>query len=248
MQLHLSRFITQSPAANLDRMDAECAEAAAHGAELCVFPESFLHGYTRRLDPAVARTRFAAASAAHPDTAFMFGSFTEAGRNRMTLWQGGRERARYDKVHLFAPNGEFELWQPGDRYVTVRLGDWTLGLFNCNDLRFPEQARALRLEGGADLLLGVAWWPWRRDHVMRTLLRARAIENGCFAAICTIAASEWEGERFAGAGNHVFDPHGDPVRTPDDRSYVLDRARLKDLVVDPVKNFVHIDRVERFGD
>ena len=245
MRLHLSHFVTQAPAANLDRMAAECAEAAANGADLCVFPESFLHGYTRTLDPAVARERFAAASKAHPDTAFVFGSFTEDRRNRMTLWQGGHERARYDKVHLFAPNGEFELWQPGDRYVTVRLGDWTLGLFNCNDLRFPEQARALRLQGGADLLLGVAWWPWRRDHVMRTLLRARAIENGCFAAICTVAASEWEGERFAGAGNHVFDPHGEPVRTADDRTYRLDRARLQDRVVDPQAGFLDIRRVER---
>lgn len=246
MRLHLSRFVSQAPAANLDRMAAECAEAAANGAELCVFPESFLHGYTRTLDPAVARERFAATSAAHPRTAFVFGSFTEDGRNRMTLWKAGHERARYDKVHLFAPNGELDLWQPGDRYVSVKLGDWTLGLFNCNDLRFPEQTRALRLQGGADLLLGVAWWPWRRDHVMRTLLRARAIENGCFAAICTLAASEWEGERFAGAGNHVFDPHGDPVHTPDDRSYVLDRGRLTDLVVDPAAGFVDITEVERF--
>jgi predicted amidohydrolase len=246
MKLHLSRFVCQAPAANLDRMEAECAEAAANGAELCVFPESFLHGYTRTLDPALARTRFAAASAAYPETAFLFGSFSEAGRNRMTLWQGGHERAHYDKVHLFAANGEFDLWQPGDRYVSVRLGDWTLGLLNCNDLRFPEQARALRLQGGADLLLAVAWWPWRRDHIMRALLCARAIENGCFAAICTLAASEWEGERFAGAGNHVFDPHGEPVRTADDRSYLLDRTRLGGLVVDPGQAFVAITSLEKF--
>lgn len=247
MRLHLSRFVCLDPDRNLARMEAECAEASAAGADLCVFPESFLHGYTRTIDPAKARARFAIASADHPGTAFLFGSFTEKGRNRMTLWKEGKELARYDKVHLFAPNGEFELWKPGDRYVAVRLGDWTLGLLNCNDLRFPEQARALRLEAGVDLLLAVAWWPWRRDHVLRTLLRARAIENACFAAVCTLAASEWEGERFAGAGSHVFDPHGDPVRTTDDRSYRLDRTRLQDLVVDPVKGHVSIRRIERFG-
>lgn len=248
MKLHLSRFVTMAPDANLAALAVECATAAEGGADLCVFPESFLHGYTRTVDPASARAAFAAASAAHPGTAFVFGSLSEDRRNRMTLWQGGRERARYDKVHLFAPNGERELWDPGDRYVTVRLGDWTLGLLNCNDLRFPEQARALRLQGGADLLLAVAWWPWRRDHVLRTLLRARAIENGCFAAVCTVAASVWVGEDFAGAGNHVFDPHGDPVRTPDDHAYSLDRARLRDLVVDPAAGFVAIDRVEWIGD
>jgi len=130
----------------------------------------------------------------------------------------------------------------------VRLGKWTLGLLNCNDLRFPEQARALRLQGGADLLLAVAWWPWRRDHVLRTLLRARAIENNAFAAVCTVAASEWSGERFAGAGNHVFDPQGDRVPTGDDRSHVLDRARLEAPVVDTVREHVGIDRVVRIPD
>ena len=78
---------------------------------------------------------------------------------------------------------------------------------------------------------------------MRTLLRARAIENGCFAAACTIAGSEWAGEFFAGAGNHIYDPHGEPVRTPDDHLYELDRARLEGLVVDPAKGFRHIPGV-----
>jgi predicted amidohydrolase len=234
------------PAANLDRMDAECGEAESAAVDLCVFPESFLHGYTRKADPAEARARFAEASAAHPGTAFVFGSFTEERRNRMTVWKAGREAARYDKVHLFAPNGEFDLWDPGDRYATVQVGEWTVGLLNCNDLRFPEQARILRLDGGCDLLLAVAWWPWRRDHVLQTLVRARAIENACFAAVCTIAASEWKDERFAGAGNHVFDPHGEPVRTFDDRTYDLDRGRLENLVVDPVRGFVDIQEIERF--
>ena len=68
----------------------------------------------------------------------------------MTIWQAGRELAHYDKVHLFEPNGEFDLWEPGDRYTAVKLKDWTLGLVNCNDLRFPEQARALRLQARCD--------------------------------------------------------------------------------------------------
>ncbi|MBI4911803.1 MAG: carbon-nitrogen hydrolase family protein [Acidobacteria bacterium] len=246
MHLHLSRFVCTDPASNLARMEAEGAEAAAAGADLCVFPESFLHGYSRRLDPAVARTAFERVSSLHPLCAFLFGSLSEERRNRMTVWKAGREMARYDKVHLFAPNGERDLWEPGDSYATLRLGEWTLGLLNCNDLRFPEQARALRLEGRCDLLLAVAWWPWRRDHILRALLRARAIENACFAAVCALAASEWEEEPFAGAGNHVFDPHGEAVRTLDDRSYFLDRARLAMPVVDPVVDFVPIQRIQRF--
>lgn len=247
MRLYLSRFLCLDPASNLNRMGLEAARAAEGGAELCVFPESFLHGYTREVDPEEARQHFQAASQRHPDTAFLFGSFTEARRNRMTLWQRGQEVARYDKVHLFEPNGEGRLWDPGESYTALRLGDWTLGLLNCNDLRFPEQARALRLQARCDLLMVSAWWPWRRDHIWRTLLQARAIENGVFTVGCCIAASESPEESFAGAGNHVFDPLGEALRTPDDHHYLLDRGRLAEVMVDPLKCAVDIQTIHRLG-
>ena len=246
MKVHLSRFVCLDVPSNLARMEQEGARAAASGADLCVFPESFLHGYRRVLDPGLARSRFQSLSGAFPDTAFLFGSFTEERRNRMTLWQGGEERARYDKVHLFGPNGEFDLWDPGDRYAAVRLKGWTLGLLNCNDLRFPEQARALRLEARCDLLVVPAWWPWRRDHVWRTLLRARAIENAVFTVGCCIQGSEHPDEGFAGAGNHVYDPLGEPVRTADDHTYLLDPRRREEVLVDPLETFVDIQRLETF--
>jgi predicted amidohydrolase len=246
MKVHLSRFVCLDVASNLERMAREGAEAAAAGADLCVFPESFLHGYRRQLDPALARERFRTLSGDCPDTAFLFGSFTEDRRNRLTLWQGGEEKARYDKVHLFRPNGEFELWDPGDRYASVRLKGWTLGLINCNDLRFPEQARALRLQTHCDALVAPAWWPWRRDHIWRALLQARAIENAVFTVGCCVSASEHPQETFAGAGNHVFDPLGDPVHTLDDHTYLLDRRCRDAVLVDPLETYVDISRVEQF--
>jgi len=49
---------------------------------------------------------------------------------------------------------------------------------------------------------------------------------------------------FAGAGNHVFDPSGEPIRTVDDRIYVLDLENPPPSIVDPVEHYVKIDRVE----
>ena len=244
MQIHLSRFVTTDVAAGLDAMDREGAAAAAAGADLVVFPEGFLTGYLQAADPQVLRARFRRLSGDHPGTAFLLGTFTEEGRNRLTFWEKGEERARYDKVHLFRPNGEEKLWAPGDRYVAVRFRDWTLGLLTCNDIRFPEQARALRLRAGCDALLVPAWWPWRRDHVWRTLLQARAIENAVFTVGCCVAASVWPEEPFSGAGNHVFDPLGEPVRTPDDHTYVLDRARAAGVLVDPRSVHLDIDAID----
>lgn len=244
MKIHLSRFTCLDIPSNLRNLEVEASQAASHHADICVFPEAFLHGYARHIPAEEARQRFCSISGNHPSTAFVFGSFTEGRRNRMTVWKAGRELASYDKVHLFLPNAEDGLWDPGDRYVGVRIGDWTLGLLNCNDLRFPEQARALCLQGGCDALLTIGWWPWRRDHIWNTLLRARAIENGVFSIGCCIATSQHPDEVFAGAGNHVFSPLGDPIPTPDDHTYVLDREELGKVLVQPREAAVNITQVE----
>jgi omega-amidase len=247
MRVYLARWVCTDVEANLLRVAEEADEAATAGASLVVFPESFLHGYCRTVEPRRVRDTFAAISGRHTDVTFFFGSFSEERRNRMTVWRGGAELARYDKVHLFPPNGELDVWDPGDRYVAVDLGNLSVGLLNCNDVRFPEQARALATRTRCAMLIAVAWWPWRRDWVWRTLLQARAIENGVWVLGCCVTASEWPGERFAGAGNYVFDPHGEPVRTADDRLFELDRDRALGLVVDPLALAVTIDTVEVVG-
>ena len=228
---------------NLRRLRVEALEAAQTGAEVVVFPELFLTGYTRQLDPPSARQAFAEVSAAAPGVLFVFGSISETRRNRVSVWSGGNQLAIYDKVHLFRPNGEHELWDAGERYVGFEWRDLRIGLMNCNDIRFPEQARALKLEGRCDLLVVPAWWPWRRDHIWSTLLQARAAENQLWVLGCCIAGSVEEIE-FAGAGNHVFDPSGEPVRTADDRSYELDLENPPPSIVDPIEQYVAIDRVE----
>jgi predicted amidohydrolase len=228
---------------NLQRLRHEALAAAKGGAEIVVFPELFLTGYTRPLDPQVAREVFAEVSSSAPGTLFVFGSISEARHNRVTAWSAGCQLAFYDKVHLFQPNGEDELWEPGRSYVAFEWRDLRIGLVNCNDIRFPEQVRALKLEARCDLIVVPAWWPWRRDHIWSTLLRARAVENELWVAGCCIAGSIEEIE-FAGAGNHVFDPSGEPVRAADDRAYELDLDNPPPSVVDPVERYVEIGRVE----
>lgn len=244
MKVYLSRWVCLDVDSNLRRLREESERAAAAGPGLVLFPELFLTGYTRALEPARAREAFREASRAAPEVLFVFGSVSQEGRNRLTVWLGGEEAAHYDKIHLFRPNREHELWQPGDRHVALRHAGLNLGLLTCNDVRFPEQARALRLEAHCDLLLAPAWWPWRRDHVWSALLRARAIENGVWVLGCSIASSVFPGEEFAGAGNHVFDPLGNAVPTPDDHCYELALDAPPPLVVDTGEQAVAITRLE----
>jgi len=246
MKIYLSRWVCLDVDSNLRRVGEEADMAAAHGADLVVFPESFLHGYKRSVEPARVRARFAEISLAHPSTAFVFGSFSEEGKNRMTVWAAGKEAGRYDKVHLFQPNGEFEFWTPGDRYAAFTLRGFTWGLVNCNDIRFPEQTRALKLKARCHAFIAVAWWPWRRDHVWRALLQARAIENAAWSLGCCVAASEYPEEPFAGAGNHVFNPLGDPVYPAEDRFYDLDLNTPPRVTVDPLDHDFPVGRVETF--
>jgi predicted amidohydrolase len=243
MKIHLSRWVCTEVDTNLKRLRREALAAAEGGAEIVVFPELFLTGYTRPLDPMNARTAFGEISTAAPDTLFVFGSISEARHNRVTVWSEGKQITFYDKVHLFHPNGEDELWEPGRSYVAFDWHDLRFGLMNCNDIRFPEQARALKLEARCDLLLVPAWWPWRRDHIWRTLLQARAAENQFWVLGCCIAASVEE-HGFAGAGNHVFDPAGEPIRTADDHTYDLDLANPPPSIVDPIERYIEMSRVE----
>jgi predicted amidohydrolase len=243
MKIHLSRWVCVDVESNLQRLREEALAAANDGAEIVVFPELFLTGYTRPLDLQRAREVFAEVSAAAPGVLFVFGSISEMRRNRVTVWSRGSQLATYDKVHLFRPNGEHDLWDAGESYVAFEWRDLRIGLMNCNDIRFPEQARALTLEGRCDLLVVPAWWPWRRDHIWSTLLQARAAENQLWVLGCCIAGSIEEIE-FAGAGNHVFDPSGEPVRTADDRTYELDLENPPPSIVDPFEQYVAIDRVE----
>jgi hypothetical protein len=163
MKIWLARWVCLDVENNLQRAREEVRRAVSGGAELVVFPELFLTGYKRSLDPAVARALFAEVSGSAPEALLIFGSISEARRNRVTAWCGGRELAAYDKVHLFRPNGEHELWDPGESYVAFGWRGRRIGLLNCNDLRFPEQARALKLEARCDVLVAVA----PRPHLQR---------------------------------------------------------------------------------
>lgn len=233
MKIYLSRWVCLDVETNLKRIREEICRAAMDGARVAVMPELCLTGYSRQVEPAVAREAFAAASRSFAEVLCVFGTVSEDGRNRLTAWVGGEEVARYDKIHLFKPNHEDDFWTPGESLTALEFDGITIGFTVCNDIRYPELTRALALDGGCDLIVVPAWWPWRRDHVWSALLQARAIENGVWVAGCCIAGSVFAGEDFSGAGNHVFDPLGEAIRTLDDHTFRLDLERPPKLIVDP---------------
>lgn len=241
----MPRFHVGPPADNLLRLERELALAGAAGCGLALFPELFLTGYSGSLKASEARWTFGRLSGQFAEMLLAFGTISEDGRNRLPVYLGGREAARYDKVHLFRPNREYELWQSGDRYAALEGMGWSIGLLTCNDIRFPEQARTLALEARVELLLCPAYWPWQRDHIWRALLQSRAIENCCFVAGCCVASVDLGKERMDGAGNYLFDPLGSQV-LPQGSVYELDRSSLSGILVDTRREAAGPLPLERF--
>jgi deaminated glutathione amidase len=140
----------------------------------------------------------------------------------------GETVARYDKLHVYdvdLPTGE--RWResaavrPGDQAIVARTPWGGLGLTVCYDVRFPQLYRALA-KAGADLIAVPAAFtvPTGEAH-WETLLRARAIETGCFILAPAQGGSHADGRRTWGRST-VVGPWGEVIATLDhDRPDVL---------------------------
>jgi predicted amidohydrolase len=99
----------------------------------------------------------------------------------------GNILACYDKIHMFdidLPGGESYResanYQPGESAVISDLPWGRIGLTICYDLRFPALYRALAESGASFLTIPSAFTRKTGEAHWHVLLRARAIETGCF--------------------------------------------------------------------
>ena len=120
----------------------------------------------------------------------------------------GRVAGEYDKIHLFTPSGEQEHFQAGDTLCRFTLDGHSCGIIICYDLRFPELTRTLAL-AGLDILFLPAQWPEKRAPHLQTLVRARAIENQMFLALCNSVGTA--GKTRCCGGSAVIDPWGEYI-------------------------------------
>ena len=108
--------------------------------------------------------------------------------NRSFLFTAeGHVGGTYDKIHMFdvsLPGGEVyresQNYQPGDKAVVVDCGFARLGLTICYDLRFPALYRQLAQAGAEMISVPAAFTRVTGEAHWHILLRARAIETGCF--------------------------------------------------------------------
>ena len=195
--------VTDDPEANLPVTVGLVRQAAAAGAGLVLTPEltnglSSSRTYQRSVFrheedyPTLAALRAEARAAGIWLLIGSLGLLTHdadgrfANRSFLIAPDGGIA-ARYDKIHMFDVNvsatevyRESEGYRPGARAVVAETPFAKIGMTVCYDVRFPALYRRLA-QGGAQIITvpaafnhitGAAHW--------ETLLRARAIETGCF--------------------------------------------------------------------
>jgi predicted amidohydrolase len=108
--------------------------------------------------------------------------------NRSYLFRpDGSLAAHYDKIHMFdavlsetEKYRESDNYRGGDRAVLAETPWGKIGLTICYDVRFPHLHRALA-KGGANIITVPAAFAVTTGKLhWHVLLRARAIETGCF--------------------------------------------------------------------
>ena len=240
------------PRDNLARLRPLIAEAATEGADLLCLPE-----VVNCLAPRPQLFDVATTEAEDPvleglqDEAAMRGIWIAAGSlairpygesdgrlaNRSFLIDAdGEIAARYDKIHMFDVDvseretwRESEAYRPGDCAVVAPTPLATLGLTVCYDLRFPALHRTLAQAGAQVLLVPAAFTRPTGEAHWEVLLRARAIETGCFV-LAAAQTGEHPGGRLTHGHSLAVAPWGevmaDAGRAPGVTIVDLDLGRV----------------------
>jgi omega-amidase len=178
---------------NLAHVTATLRRLALEGVELAVLPEMWSCGFAyKELNALAKRTPELVAELSRLSAELsmvIVGSLPEPHGDKVYntayVLDRGSVAGSYRKLHLFSLMGEDRSLDSGDAVLVAQTSLGKIGVMICYDLRFPELARKLAIEG-AEIIVVPGEWPKPREEHWRTLLRARAIENQLFviAANC----------------------------------------------------------------
>ena len=182
-------------AANIAMVRARTAEAAAHGAQLVVFPEMTLTGYmpedlvlrhSFRSASCRALTTLAADLAADGlgEIGVVVGYLDEdqGPRNAAAFLQAGRVVGRYFKHHLptYGVFDEDRYFTAGDDLTVVRFGGVDVAMTICEDVWRAGGPFAAAAAARVGLILNINGSPYERDKddLRLPLVQRRAVEAG----------------------------------------------------------------------
>ena len=205
---------------NLDIMKKNIEQAKKKNANLVIFPELSLTGYSNRdltyelAEPVPGpSTRFLEEIAKKEELYVVFGMPEHSEKARAVLFNTAVLLGpngligKYRKMHLpthsvFEEKRYFRLGYKAPVFET-EIGK--IGLMICYDLFFPEISRLLRLQG-SQLIICISASPGVRSSFFEVFTVARAIENTVFLIYVNLVGVE-NGLQFWG-GSRIIDPRG----------------------------------------
>jgi predicted amidohydrolase len=248
---------------NIALIDPMIREAAAQGADLVCLPEicNLVQKNREEQQKQVRTEAEDPALAAFRALAKELGIWIHAGSLAIRPEEGdrlanrgfliapdGTIRAKYDKIHMFDVDlenaesyRESFSYRPGEQAVLAQTPWGGYGMGVCYDVRFPALFRDLAGAGAKVLTMPACFTqPTGKAH-WHVLLRARAIENGCFV-IAAAQCGEHEDGRKTYGHSLIIDPWGDVLADagPDQGIILadLDMARVDEVrgMVPSLKN------------
>lgn len=203
---------------NIKQIEGLMLDISPVNPDLVVFPEMTLTAFTMNAVnmaedySSSATIEFFSKLAKTYQTAIAFGVILNTNskptNNLVVVSDEGIVLARYEKIHPFSYSGETDFYSKGEKVVSLKLKDFTIGLTICYDLRFPELYQSLSRQ--CDVLLNIANWPARRVADWRLLLHARALENQCYMIGVNRTGVDGKGLEYEKSSS-VIDPMGKDV-------------------------------------
>ena len=133
----------------------------------------------------------------------------------------GEVVGQYDKIHMFDVQisktetyRESAGYRPGEKAVVADTALGKVGMAICYDMRFPLLSNALAQAGAETLLYPAAFSPITGAAHWHSLLRARAIETGCYViAAAQTGTHPTSGPKARTTFGHslVVDPWGEVI-------------------------------------
>lgn len=203
---------------NFAKIDQFLKSTKIKSGSLLVLPELFLTGYDRT---EIEKTAFVnensqtiakLISFAKEYNITIYGSIAEKVEDNYSntavfITKTGL-KGRYQKIHLFGPMGEKELFNQGDSIKTINQEGNIFGLSICYDLRFPMMYQEM-MNSNAGIILVIAEWPITRVNHWSALLRARAIENQAYVIGVNRVGSD--PDYTYGGHSAIYSPYGDVI-------------------------------------